>query len=81
MMTRVSVMRRYNDRNDKRVRRETNPTMADVSEAIELQRVPYQRVGDHYVLRQSDVRKLHAYGETGPEPARKNETLEFGRSA
>jgi hypothetical protein len=81
MTTRVIAMRRNNDTNDKQVRRETKPTMAEVSEAIASQRLPYKRVGDQYVLRQSDVRKLRAHREIGPERATKNETLEFGRSA
>lgn len=81
MTTRVIEMRRNNTTNDKQVRRETKPTMAEVSEAIEMQRLPYKRVGDQYVLRQSDVRKLRTHREIGPERASKHETLEFGRTA
>jgi hypothetical protein len=71
-------MRRHDDTQNKRPAEVTN---ADLSKAIARRRVPFLRVGNEYVVRQADVRKLSSPREDRPETAPKRDTLEMGRSA
>ena len=72
-------------RRDRHERHEKTLTVADLSQAIEQRRLPYMRQGDKYVLRQVDVRRLHAqHGYTldgQQEILPGHSTLEVGRSA
>jgi hypothetical protein len=79
---RVTTMQRYDDTNDDTQKQQPKPvTNADLSRAIAQKRLPFVRVGDQYVVRQDDVRKLHAQQHTRPESAPKRDTLEMGRTA
>ena len=64
-----------------RKQRPAEVTKAEVSRAIARGTVPYVRVGDQYVLRQEDLRKMRARRAEQTELAPKRDTLEMGRSA
>ncbi|HEY1387636.1 MAG TPA: hypothetical protein VGF38_03750 [Ktedonobacterales bacterium] len=75
-------MQRYDEtRDDTRKRLSTPVTNADLSRAIAQGLLPYRREGDQYVVRQDDVRRLHAQQRTRPDSAPKRDTLEMGRTA
>jgi hypothetical protein len=75
-------MQRYDDTHDDTRKQQAAPvTNADLSRAIAQKRLPFVRVGDKYVVRQEDVRKLHAQRHHWPESAPKRDTLEMGRTA
>jgi hypothetical protein len=75
-------MQRYDDTHDDTTKQQAAPvTNADVSRAIARGLLPYRREGDQYVVRQEDVRKLHAQRHHRPESAPKPDTLKMGRTA
>jgi hypothetical protein len=77
------AMQRYDDTHDDTRKQQATPvTKADLSKAIAQKRLPFVRVGDQYVVRQEDVRKLHAQQHTRPESSpKRGDTLEMGRTA
>jgi hypothetical protein len=76
------AMQRYDDTHgDTRKQQATPVTKADLSKAIAQGLLPYRRDGDQYVVRQQDVRKLHAQPHTRPESSPKRGSLEMGRTA
>jgi hypothetical protein len=74
-------MQRYDDTHNDTRKQATPITKADLSRAIAQGLLPYRRDGDQFVVRQEDVRKLHAHRHHGPESAPKRDTLEMGRTA
>ena len=70
------AMQRYDDTHDDTQKQQSTPvTNADLSRAIAQKRLPFVRVGDQYVLRQDDVRKLHTHRHHRPESPPKSDTL------
>ncbi len=75
-------MQRYDEtREDTKKQQSTQVTNADLSRAIAQKRLPFVRVGDQYIVRQDDVRKLRARRHERPESSPKSDTLEMGRTA
>ncbi|HEY7343847.1 MAG TPA: hypothetical protein VH591_23450 [Ktedonobacterales bacterium] len=75
-------MQRYDDTHDDTQKQRSTPvTNADLSRAIAQKRLPFVRVGDQYVVRQDDVRKLHAHRQDRTESPPRRDSLEMGRTA
>lgn len=76
------AMKRYDEtHDDTQKQRPTQVTKADLSRAIAQKRLPFVRVGDQYVVRQDDVRKLHTQRHNRPESSSRRDTLDMGRTA